>query len=50
MQVGAITLEELVRGQREENVEIAGWAAANASLSFAGKADAGAVFDALREY
>ena len=48
MQVGAIALEELVRRQRQENVEIAGRAAADAGLAFAGEANARAVFDALR--
>ena len=50
MQVGAVALEELVRGQRQEDVEIARRAAANAGLAFAGKPDAGAVLDALAEY
>src|SRR4051794_10451501 len=48
MQVGAIALEELMRGQRQENVETAGRPAAHAGLALAGEANAGAVFDALR--
>jgi len=47
VQVGAIALEELVAGQRQENVEIAWWTAADAGLALAGKPDAGAVFHAL---
>src|ERR1700752_1369838 len=47
MQVGAIALEELVRGEREEDVEIAGRAAADAGLAFAGKPNACAVFHPL---
>ena len=49
MQIGAIALEELVLGQRQENVEVAGRTAAHASLAFAGEANAGAVLDALRD-
>src|ERR1700744_499940 len=49
MQVGAVALEELMRGQRQENVEVAGRPAADAGLAFAGKPDPGAVFHALRD-
>ena len=48
MQVGAVALEERVRGDRQENIEIAGGSAAQARLAFAGKPDAGAVLDAAR--
>src|ERR1700730_17556889 len=48
MQVGAIALKELMRRQREENVEIARRAATHTGLAFAGKPDARAVFHALR--
>src|ERR1700723_1142660 len=48
MQIGAIALKELMRGQRQENVEVARGSAADAGLAFTGKPDAGAVFDALR--
>src|SRR5437763_10972806 len=48
MQVGAIALEEFVTGQRQENIEIARRTAADPGLAFAGEANAGAVFDALR--
>ena len=50
MQIGAVALEELMRGQRQENVEVARRATANAGLAFAGKPNARAVLDALREY
>ena len=46
MQIGAVALEELVRRQRQENIEIAGRPAAHAGLAFAGEPDAGAVLDA----
>ena len=49
MQIGAVALEELVRGERQENVEVAGRAAADTGLTFAGKANARAVLDALRD-
>src|SRR5258708_13300221 len=49
MQVGAVTLEELVVRQRQENIEIAGRSAADAGLAFAGEPDPRAVFDALRD-
>ena len=49
MQVGAVALEERVRAEREEDVEIAGRPAAHAGLAFAGEADAGAVLDAGRD-
>ena len=47
MQIGAVALEELVLGQRQEDVEVAGRAAADAGLAFAGEPDPGAVLDAL---
>src|SRR5512138_4034309 len=49
MQVGAIALEEFVRRQRQKDVEVAGRAAADTGFAFAGKANAGAVFDPLRD-
>src|SRR3974390_449848 len=49
MQVRAIALEERMRGQREENVEVAGRSAADAGLAFAGQPDPRAIFDALRD-
>ena len=48
-EVGAVALEELVRLDRQEDVEVAGRAAAQARLAFAGEADAGAVLDAGRD-
>ena len=48
MQIGAVALEEFVRGHRQENIEVAGRTAAQAGFAFAGEADAGAVLDALR--
>src|SRR5262245_60664698 len=48
MQIRAVALEEFVRGQRQENVEVAGRAAANPGLAFTGEANARAVLDALR--
>src|SRR5206468_488327 len=45
--IGAVPLEELVRLDRQEDVEVAGRAAAQAGLALAGKADARAVLDAL---
>src|SRR5437879_10563500 len=48
MQVGAIALEELMRRQRQENVEIARRASANPGLALARKADARTVLHALR--
>ena len=50
MQIGAIALEEGVRGDRQENVEIAGRTAAQPRLALAGEADAGAVLDAGAGY
>ena len=49
MQVGAVALEERVRGERQENIEVAGRPAAHAGLAFAGEANAGAVLDAGRD-
>ena len=48
MQVGAVALEERVRLERQENVEVARRPAAHARLALAGEADAGAVLDAGR--
>ncbi len=48
MQVGAFALEDRMRREREEYVEIARGAAAQAGLAFAGEPDAGAVLDAGR--
>ena len=49
VEVGAVALEELVRLDRQEDVEIAGRAAAQAGLALVGEADAGAVLDAGRD-
>src|SRR5215472_1281746 len=49
MQVGAIALEEAVAADREEDVEVAGRAAARAGLALAGEPDAGAVLDPGRD-
>ena len=46
MQIGAIALEEGVRTDRQENVEIAGRTAANAGLALARQPDAGAILNA----
>src|SRR5215467_3409540 len=48
MQVSAVTLEERMRGDRQEDVEISGRATAHASLALAREADACAVLDARR--
>src|SRR5262249_9628052 len=48
MQVSAVALEELMRGQRQENVEIARGPAADTGLAFAGEPDPRTVLDALR--
>src|SRR5689334_19694196 len=48
MQVCAVALEEFVGRQRQENIEVAGRSAADASLAFAGQTNARAVLDALR--
>ncbi len=48
MKIGAIALEELMRGQRQENIEIARRATTNTGLAFTSKSDPGAVLDALR--
>ena len=48
MQIGTIALEELMRGQRQENVEVAGRSTADARLALARKPDAGAILDSLR--
>src|SRR6185437_13363347 len=49
MQVRAVALEELMRREREENIEVTGRTAAHAGFAFAGKANARAVFHALRD-
>src|SRR5450432_4746937 len=49
MQIGAIALKEQMRGQRQENVEIARRSATNTGLAFAGKPDARTVFHAVRD-
>src|SRR5262249_38240297 len=48
MQVCAVALEELMGRQRQEDVEVARRTAPHAGLAFAGKPDACAVLDALR--
>ena len=48
MQVGAVALEERVRAERQENVEVARRTAAHAGLALAGEPDAGTVLDAGR--
>ena len=48
MQIGAVALEDRMRGQRQENIEVARGAAAHARLAFAGETDAGAVLHPLR--
>ncbi len=49
MQIGAFALEERMRADRQENVEIAGRTAAHAGFAFAGEPDARAVLDAGRD-
>src|SRR3974377_1856062 len=49
MQIGAVALEEGMRRDRKEDVEIAGRAAAQSRLALAGQANAGAVLDAGRD-
>ncbi len=46
MQVGALALEERMRGNRQEDVEVARWPTAHPRLAFAGEPDASAVLDA----
>src|SRR5579859_181727 len=48
MQIGAVALEELVRRQRQEDVEVAGRPAADAGLAFTGEPDPRAVLNTLR--
>src|SRR4029077_504131 len=48
MQVGAVALEERVRREGEEDVEVALPAATHAGLALAGEANARAVLDASR--
>ena len=45
MQIGAVALEERMRGERQEDVEVARRSAADAGLAFARQANAGPVFD-----
>ena len=45
-QIGAVALEELVRLDREEDVEVAGRPAPHAGLALAGEPDARPVLDA----
>src|SRR6185436_516543 len=47
--VGAVALEELVRLDRQEDIEVAGRPAAHAGLALAGEANARAVLDARRD-
>ena len=49
MDVGAVALEDRVRLDRQENIEIAGAAAAHAGLALAGEPDARAVLDPRRD-
>src|SRR6185437_2573301 len=49
MDVGAVALEQAMRRDREEDVEIARRRPAHAALALAGEADAGAVLDAGRD-
>src|SRR5262249_47454604 len=49
MQIGAVALEEGMRRDRQEDVEIAGRPAAQSSLPLPGQANAGAVLDAGRD-
>ena len=44
--IAAVALEELVLLHRDEDEKIAGWSAAQASITFARKPDARAVVDA----
>ena len=48
IEIGAVALEEGVRLDRQENIEIAGRTAPQARLAFAREPDAGAVLDARR--
>src|ERR1700704_7101442 len=49
MQVGAVTLEERMRGEREKNIEVAARPASHPGLALAREADAGAVLDTRRD-
>src|SRR5689334_14820745 len=49
MQIVAVALENFVLSNAEENIEVAGRAAADADLALVRKADAGAFFDAGRD-
>src|SRR5262249_3622569 len=49
MQVGAVALEERVRRDGKEDVEIARRSAAHPRLALAGKPDAGSILDARRD-
>src|SRR5919109_1267384 len=46
--IGAVALEERMRSEREENIEIAGRPAAHARFPFTGEANARAVLDTGR--
>src|SRR5690606_23838209 len=46
IEVGAVALEEFVRLDRQEDVEVAGRSAAQAGFALVGEPDAGAVLDA----
>ena len=48
MQIGAVALKEGMRGDRQEDVEIAGRPATHAGFALAGETDAGSVLDAGR--
>src|SRR5690606_17967993 len=50
IEIGAVALKERVRFHGEEEIKIAGRAAAHAAIAFAGQADAGAVFNAGRDF
>src|SRR3984957_5890383 len=49
MEVGAVPLKERMGAKRQENIEIAGWPAAQTRLAFSGQPDARAVCDARRD-
>src|SRR5438270_4315486 len=49
MQVRAVALEERVRGERQEDVKIAGRPAAPARFALAGEPDTRAIFDTARD-
>src|SRR4051812_17210267 len=49
MQIGAVALEELMVGQRQENIQVTRRAAADTGFALAGQPDAGAILHALRD-